>query len=163
MSSSSSSPVCPAREPKTSTSVLMHLCALLFKKRWLGCSYLPCEQTSAPFRIALSGYESMSSWKVSRMARNGEEAIVERASRPGPRYLLPPPLSISISRPLCVCASCSASVQHLAYVQSSLASFSLHYSLKMGCHHHRRLCISVPLFSPHQCDRIPSSAQQGRW
>lgn len=109
----------------------------------------------------------MSQRKVSRMAWNGG-AIVEKALTggvflchsldkvsaislmvntlfvtPHPCYLLPPPLSISISLPLCVCASCSASVVRLAYVQSSLLSSSLHYSLKMGCHHHRRLCISV--------------------
>lgn len=54
------------------------------------------------------------------------------------------PLTLSPFHCLCVCvcasvcaASCSASVVHLAYVQSSLLSSSLHYSLKMGCHHHR--------------------------
>lgn len=56
------------------------------------------------------------------------------------------PLTLSPFHCLCVCArvcasaSCSASVVHLAYVQSSLLSSSLHYSLKMGCHHHRRPC-----------------------
>lgn len=76
----------------------------------------------------------------------------------------PPPLSPSPScRLLCVRASCSASVVRLACAQSSLLSSSLHYSLKMGCHHHRRLCISVSSFSSPlwQRDRTPGVARRG--
>lgn len=78
--------------------------------------------------------------------------------------LASPPLFPSPScRLLCVRASCSASVVRLACAQSSLLSSSLHYSLKMGCHHHRRLCISVSSFSSPlwQRDRTPGVARRG--
>lgn len=114
------------------------------------------------------------------MAWNRKEAIVESAltrgvllchslekvstislmvNTPQPCYLLPPSLSISVSLCLCILF---ASVVLLAYVQSSLLSFSLHYSLKMGCHRHWWLRISISPLSPPPTPVRGHPAQQSR-
>lgn len=85
---------------------------------------------------------------------------------PQPCYLLPPPpsRSISISLSLCACASCLHPL-FLWPVCRVHYSFSLHYSLKMGCHHHWRphMSVSVPSLPPYHCEKTPSAAQQARW
>lgn len=189
MSSSSSRPVCPPRKPKTSNAV-RHLCICNHCYFKLGGSVAAIYSWNIPIRAGFSqhhsdlhSYEFMSQSKVSRMASNEEEDIVEKALTGGVFlchsldkvsaislvvntlifshlslviYYLPLPLS-PFHCLLCVCASCSESVVRLAYVQSSLLSFSLHYSLKMGCHHHWRLCISISpslplsLWQDNQC------------